>query len=379
MTYHFLLIDDEHDRRILSIPRLLKAVDERFLIDCSKPWAFEDQLSRLKRTEEHFGVILDNRLDQQPVEDGKPRSYRGLTVAQEIRTRANDEQAWLHWTYPVILLSMQERLERFYKPDSTGHDLFDAIYAKEEVSSKSEQVARELISLVDGYVTLRQAGRQGQSAETRLLLLLGENVSSQRLDPRVQERLLGGASFHPCHVDAQFIMQKLLLRPGLLIGEELLAARLGVDLQKSKDWSLLREKLGTLRYRGIFHAGWERWWARDLEAWWRQLPSHPRALSMLEAGERVDVLRKDLGLEGLEAAEPIQPSYSTRFWTICSETKRPLDRADAVRIAEPEPEPWQEPRYLSLNEALQGMTSFEIHSLDKERVEALRHEAEDDE
>jgi len=377
LSYNFLIIDDEEERRIYGYAESLKRVDPRIQIQVFKPSAFEEQLEKLKRNGERFGLILDNKLDERPpTPNSKPRSYRGLTVAQEIRTRATGEAVWLDWTYPIVMLSMQAYINNFYAPDLTGHDLFDAIYAKENVARNATQMARELVSLVDGYIKLRQVRAEATAPESRLGALLGENIGLKRLDPRIQATLTG--SKHPCHVDAQFILNMMIHRPGPLISEPLLAARLGVDRAQSQDWAVLCDKLEFCRYKGVFYEGWERWWARELEHWWRQRPSRPPALRMLAAEERVQILQKELGLRSLVAAKPLQPSYETRYWTICSETEQPLDQADAVRIAEPEPEPWQEHRYLSLGTALNGLSKFEIHSLEVDRIEALRREAEDD-
>jgi hypothetical protein len=368
VNFRYIFIDDESAARIKS---LCSALSHRDLtVEHQNPLAFEDQLAQLRRTDEGFGLILDHRLDE-AINDGARRHYRGFTLAQEIRTRATDADDGTAWSYPIVLLSMQVKLKRSYDRDLTSHDLFDAVYAKENVPEQAETISQELRALVLGYAQLREA-RTARDADDLTRKLLGTNVDPDSLDPRLLGELV--VEGRPCHVYAHFILKKLLAQPGPLLDERYLAARLGVSLEKSTDWSAVKDSFESFRYRGAFHEAWERWWARDLERWWSSLRPRREPLVMMEAAERVRALKEVTGRLGLVAAEPIREGYEQRYWTVCSELDRPLDPVDAVRIAEPEPRPWQEPHYISLQVAVEGLSRRDLrpHRMEEDRVNALR-------
>lgn len=369
MNFRYVFVDDESASRIKSICGALSHAD--LTVEHQNPLMFEDQLSQLRRSDEGFGLILDHRLDDRAMSDGTRRQYRGFTLAQEIRTRATDADDGAAWSYPIVLLSMQDKLKRSYDRDLTSHDLFDAVYAKEDVPEQAEKISQELRALVVGYTRIREA-RTLHGADALTRKLLGANVELDSLDPRLLAEL--AIEGRPCHVYAHFILKKLLEQPGPLIDESYLAARLGVSREKSTDWNVVKESFEPFRYQGAFREAWTRWWARDLERWWSSLRPRRQPLMMVEAAERVRTLQEVTGRAGLVAADPIQEGYELRYWTVCSELDRPLDPADAVRIAEPEPRPWQEPRYISLQVAVEGLSRRDLrpHRMEEERVTALQ-------
>lgn len=56
----------------------------------------------------------------------------------------------------------------------------------------------------------------------------------------------------PVHVQARFIITELLDKQGLLINEDVLAARLGIDKTSSPDWELLKQSLRLLNILEYF-------------------------------------------------------------------------------------------------------------------------------
>lgn len=368
-TYKFLLIDDEKASRISGYREVLQQADNRLQIEHRLPTAFEEQMEMFAQNGIKFGVILDNKLDDNPE---AAQNYRGPTLAQEIRTRAADPNRWREWTFPLIMLSMKNRISQFYEPDKTSHDLFDVTYSKEDLSENAQETARQMISLADGYSILRDS--YGQKPDEVILRILGDNVDFTRLDPRVRAEF---NQRNACHVMARFVLRGLLARPGMLLDEKILAARLGVDIQASEGWRDLRMTLDEFCYRGIFHEGWPRWWAQRLESWWRTSVRKKGGLSILSAHERVQALIAATSLKLVEA-KPIEDGYSSRFWTICLDLQKPLDRVDGVRVDEPDPLPWQEPGYISIKAALHGpRDGLRPHPLESARLDALSEEEEE--
>ena len=65
---------------------------------------------------------------------------------------------------------------------------------------------------------------------------------------------------------SRFIINELLQKSGPLIDDKILAARLGVDINSSKDWNNLLKKLNNTKYSGVYSDVWKRWWFIILSA-----------------------------------------------------------------------------------------------------------------
>jgi hypothetical protein len=123
-----------------------------------------------------------------------------------------------------------------------------------------------LISLASGYMVILDFVLRNKSIKMDLLL----NISQIYLDVRIQEYFKSKA--HTVHELARFILRDLIGRPGLLIEEIRLAARLGIDVENSSDWAKLLNLLEEYKYTGPFNQAWPRWWAYGIEKeWWPQI------------------------------------------------------------------------------------------------------------
>ena len=180
----------------------------------------------------------------------------------------------------------------------------------------------------------------------------------------------------PVHEYARFILNQCIRRPGALLNEDMLAAKLGIDIKQSADWSKLCETyFEDCKYNGVFHEAWPRWWWRDLQHWWNSIGAS-KPMSRFTASERVSTIVNYTNLKELHAAKPIQPNYSLYYDTICQHYKRPLDRLDGIIIDEPEPTSWQEHRYLSIESVLsreyQDADRWRPSPLEFDRLDAIR-------
>jgi len=148
---------------------------------------------------------------------------------------------------------------------------------------------------------------------------------------------------------SRFINDNLIYAIGALIGEDVLAARLGVK-RTSKNWNILLELFTDFKYKGIFKDSHNRWWAEKLEDWWFQ-HTGINDLRRLNAKERVERLNSKFGFD-LEVAEVLPFSKSSKFWTICKGTNQPLDPFDGIQIVKKDIKSWQEKEYFSKGYAL---------------------------
>lgn len=349
----YLYLDDE-----ASADAFAEAVStsDEVEITTEPPMAFEAQLGDIaKRSNILDGIILDWRLDQKSTVNGKAR-FRAGSLAQELRTLGTEDKIP---EMPIVLWSTEQRLSKSYTGDVTSHDLFDRLYKKDEIVKQLPRVQAELVALVQGYQRIRDE-RAGPRKFQRLLQL--DDVQFGQLDPRLANRFAGRSGV-PAHEFSRFLLKGLLEVPGPLVAEELLAARLGIDIGASPDWvRLLLQIPEEAKYSGPFASAWRRWWWHTIDrTWWPSLAANLRPLSVLEATERVAILRRYTRLKRLVAAEPVPGAIGFRYWTICESSRRPLDPADGVVLDNKSLEPWQDRRYISLGVAADPWRARSYH------------------
>lgn len=377
MATKYLYIDDESNIQLEPFITALTGRTDELEIVLQAPKELGDQIDEFSSILNNYdGLILDWRLDQLPNQEGRRVRFRAAALAQELRTRATETRAGIVGgairDLPIVLWSTYEKLKGSYYGDDTSHDLFDYKQHKQRVVEDSERVRVELVSLAKGYREIAEkVGRHNSFPE---IVLTEDQRGSLTLDPRIAERFISIDST-PYHELAKFILKELILRPGPLISEELLAARLGINKEASSGWrTFLRTLPDNSRYQGPFRDAWPRWWAQVIEKDWWQAMCHPRSLSLLRAPERVERLIQCTGISDLVAATPISPTYQDRYWTVCEYSTCPLDPIDGVTIVEKEPEPWQERRYISLRVALERLWEHEDprpHPSERERLREL--------
>lgn len=332
-----------------------------------QPSPLDKLLERLQAADPD-GVLIDLRLDEVANEAGERVAFRGLTFAQELRTRMTEGG---QRAIPIVLWSVDGKLQSSYAADNTGHDLADRVYVKDrDVVHRSGVAAAEMLALEAGYKAVAGAVAGGPSAVWKLLDLQDDEVAE--LDGRILEGLLA-RNRQVAHEWASLIVRELLERPGPLVDDAIVAARLGVD-PNSTDWpalwTLVHEKAG---YSGVFSLGWPRVWNHRMIGWWESIAGENAIIQRLPAVTRVEVLKRALGLD-LRPAEPIAQDYSTRYWTLCRGYKRALDPADGVLALVPDLKPWQDKYYLSVQAALERVgrdEGWRPHVLELPRLDAL--------
>jgi hypothetical protein len=373
----YLYIDDEFSEgsdgvsTLDPIVRILESEAQRVGIDLHiiprAPRSFEEEIIGLPdsiTSEGINGLILDWRLDST-----NKVHFRAGSLGQEIRTVQTEGMKFN--SFPIVLISTQQRLSSSYTHDDTSHDLFDWLYKKNEImqEGRPQRVAIELMSFVHGYNAITKED---------LVSALGPKEITDELDIRLQEQLSSLSAKQPVHDRARFVLKQMLKRPGPLINEWLVAARLGVDIPRSKKWEQFKaEVLANNMYSGPFNEALPRWWVNRLDAMWpvdvrgRHIP-----LLRLGAQERVEIINSATGYD-LIAAEPLVQGYSDRFSTICEVTCMPLDPINGVIIDEPEPQPWQSRRYMSLDIVLSrkyDREQLQPHALELERIRTIEED-----
>jgi len=349
LTIKYLFIDDDDQAALIA---KLERANARLKIKRHHPETFDSTLSLLSPTnfKDYDGLLLDLRLN----ENRKPGqdytiNYRVSTLVQELRSRTV-ESIKLAPECPFILLSDETNISNYYRKDTTSHDLFDVVISKSEASDHPEEIATKLVSLVDGYKTIIDArSSAGKITSLNKLLSDQDGVVDQRITHAFDTKEWKVAA----NEYAIFVLKQIINKPGILINEHILAARLGVDINASKDWTKLLDLIpASVKYKGIFCKGWPRWWAQNLNEWWDGVKEFPENLRNIDANERVKNLKTKFSLTRLTAAKPLYKDYSSFFWTVCKARNLPLDPINGFMINANEPKPWQEIEYISTIAAL---------------------------
>jgi hypothetical protein len=273
---------------------------------------------------------------------------------------------------PVVLCSANLKFREDFGRDTTPHDLFLTIYTKDEIAKQAEKVASEMNSLAEAFKVVQSEGEKNAAG----LLAAPPHLI---IDPRLEEAVDTLIENRIPHNLIRFFLKEIIEKPGLLIDENVLAARLGIDLKGSKDWSRLRdEHLSTFLYNGILHDGWECWWAEGFEDWWKSNISGGASPKGRTAKQRVKLLVEKTNLAGFIAAEKQQSEYSTDFWTTCVITALPLDPINGLRVTPQTPQlPWQDERFVSpfgLLDRFEQLkkNGFRLNPFEKDRWQNLR-------
>jgi hypothetical protein len=373
MPVKYLYLDDESPDKLRGyIHAVKKQADAELEIERVPPRRYDKQVEAIRSLSGSvYGVILDFRLDMRSNEiDGKKEkaSYRAASIAQEIRSLGTEGKID---EIPLVLWSLSRRYKESYSRDETAHDLFDLTSTKDKLSETegAQKMATRLVSLADGYDELRRIIDDNRKRKRFTYKLLELEENPDFLDQRIVT-YFDNRSALPIHEYARFILRKILEHTRPLVDESVLAARLGVDEQRSKDWeNLLSHLEPSTRYEGPFREGWPRWWWSRVNDWWKGEVSD-ESLKRLSAESRVDHLSESLNLDGLIAAEPIEEGYSSRFWTVCEYYGGPLDPTDGLRAQARNLEPWMDRPYISKKAALKR--KGEVDPLDDGRFQRLK-------
>lgn len=371
----YILIDDEAQS---SAPaetyseELNSASDGRLQIITYRPGSLRDVLKYIADAKPH-GLLLDIALIN-ATSEGVPLPYDGVALAQQIRTlqtRGLRQSAESLPEFPIIRLSKTDIISEYIGGDTTSEDLFDEKVDKSEIIDNPASVAKRAISLAIDYPRLCAYARSDQTDE-EVAGLLGCPVDFlSRVDARA---LVGfrrpGA---PAHALSRYVATALLIRPGPLVDETLLAVRLGIDPSRSEDWSALRAGLGRAIYRGVFAEGYERWWMPLFLDWWAEDIDADRPPYRLNATERVELIINKTKLRSLAPFPEDADSPGVKFWHRCVRSGRPIDPAFGFPLMPVwGQEAWQDVDYLCLEEARRDSRNPRLRPAERSRLSALK-------
>ncbi|GHV15658.1 hypothetical protein FACS1894169_07750 [Bacteroidia bacterium] len=285
-------------------------------------------------------ILMDYKLTE-----GSELSYCDApTIASTLRSKYNNAIK----ERPIVLISTLDNIVKLYKKDYTSHDLFDYAISKERALENTEYFRCKCLSFLNSYTDIVK----NKFDLDKILGLNGEiNLIHSKIRIQLNKDIQSAYEF------SRFIFEHLIRCSGLLIGEDILSARLGVS-KDSTDWGKLKEKLLEYKYIGIFSDVYDRWWMSKIEFWWNDILKIDYPLRQYDVTERVLLLQKQLGLNDLNEVKSSSMNLSKNYWSICKETQLPLDPFDGIELLDEEYKPWQDKEYVSIEGALQNLEKY---------------------
>lgn len=259
---------------------------------------------------------------------------------------------------PLVLMSTKDNIVEYYKKDYTSHDLFDYAVTKESaVKNNLPKFRNRCLSFINSYKKI-------SVEEFNIEKIL--DIKSEEKNSKFN--ILISQKDKSIYQYSQFIHEHLIRCSGLLIGEDILSARLGVS-KKSKDWNKLLECLTEEKYTGIFNDSYNRYWMSRVALWWENVIKSKYSLRHYTAEERCKLLSKRLRLK-LEPIQLPKENSSSNYWTICQETKLPLDPSEGVELLDEEVMPWQDRNYVSVSGYLRNIEKYgkKVSDLDRKEM-----------
>lgn len=345
MEFKYLYIDDNSEDNAKGIITGLQKEAE-LSIDFDNPkgdWEKERERILSDEFKSYNGLILDLNLEETPNKEKETSHYKGSSLAQEFR---NLSKAGTIKEIPIILLSATVNLQKYF--DRTNEDLFDLIVSREKLNDADLFISmrQKLISLSIGYELISKCKNENNNLKE----LFKHNLDKENI------RFLGEMRTvieNPAHTISNFVIKNLLTKSGILIPEDILATRLGINCSKSEDWQKVLEKLENHIYKGVFSEGWKRWWMSGLENWWSSELQIEKSLRSTKANDKVNLLKEKLELSELVPLGKAEKSKSETFWTNCVGSGVAIDTVDGLLISGQDNYfPWQDKCYISIDEAL---------------------------
>jgi len=268
-------------------------------------------------------VAIDYRLDEVSTGASAPQTFKGSALAQQLRDAAIEQPTI---DFAIVLVSAEDNIRKFYRPDITAHDLFDRVYVKGQLVDQKLSVRSQLISLCEGYSTLRE------KVEKFDLFELTNAVDDDKDRLEVQELKQKMSEAKAPHHVARIFLNLLIDRNGLLLDSDALCALFGIATSSLSELeNAMSEE--TLAYTGLFSGIAKRWWAHRAEAWAQSIfEDRPTGLT---SGARAEILVEKTGGNFEPAISPWTNTTDELISFPCAFCKRGTEISHSVAAYEP--------------------------------------------
>lgn len=355
----YFYIDDEDELTIRGIAEGISASKHVIIevVSLKDNRAFDVLTELLKsKWDQTDGFLLDLKLNGTGPNNTK---FSATSLAQWLRSYAVEDDKPHK---PIVLLSNDLQCAH-YSADVTSHDLFDIVIER-TVDLPWEPFAIQLAILAETYCTLND----NKERNLQSIFQYGNiDATVTMLAPFVKADLFDVSRF------SMFVLHDLFDHSGYLIDEPVLAARLGVDKEKSgRDWESFRDThFSEVQYKGAFWELKRLYWSKEVINVFKKMTGGKSPASM-SGLQRIDAMRSMVNeAKNLVAYQPEGHCKSVYYWTVDVVTKKPLDASEGYMVQEETGlKAWQEPRYVCFDTIEMGhLGKLELMPSELERYE----------
>ncbi|KMQ67688.1 hypothetical protein ACM39_12600 [Chryseobacterium sp. FH2] len=362
-TFKILYIDDDKDEK-LKIDPIVESLTSQALIEIelSYPEVLEGYVEKIKTDFPDIDAcLIDLRLNENLKGRDNYASYPAQVLAAAIRTYQSGKDAKFK-EFPIILISSDEKKKDFYDTDISSHDLFDFFISKNDLAYKGKYYEKMIFSITSAYKEIEKSKKVYE-----LLNIEKEEFKTLNFYHNFDDNLIS--------IISQYIYNEIIGKDGILICKETLFARLGIDINDSGGLDVLFKSIDeSCKYDGIFSDSNERWWAQKVIYWWEDTFPEAKSLIILNAEERLSIIKEKFDLKDAAVAKPIDDWMSSKFWTICQILKKPMDTRDGLLILN-NLQNWQDKSYASIKGILESdfpKLGLKLHPIEKDRFNELK-------
>ena len=321
-TVRAILVDDDEEDHLIA-ERLTRLSPDKLECTPMKPSGrIEDlikYIDRLVNDNKCHLLLLDYRLDYMPSEH--PVFYRGGGLAAMIRDRIPN--------LPLVLVTTRDWYQELLAPTPSLYGLFDHVVFKHNLADQRQRsnIVFELTDLVIGFRLISESSPLSWCDMARLL-----DIESKEL------RLLAEFEEPPIGVGkvADWLLNRLLKYPGLLIDENYAAAVLGIDLSSFLGVEI-QKAISDYRYHGPFGEWQRRWWHYPLDDWLNTLDRDSDRMDN-ESAERATKIARVVNVQETDIL-PAECSWCEghEVIRICIVCQKPVDPMHALGVVEDRP------------------------------------------
>ncbi len=324
MTLRGIYVDDDPNDQ--NTADLLSSRDGSLTFTCldilSDLTALRDQILAQKPDI----IALDYRLDDNSQNASRRADYKGGALAQAIREKQDEDESL---SCPIILVSNESKIENFFKPEKTTHDLFDDYYAKETITADIDRITSELAALALGY-KLIQSLNGGVEMHLDLFDITAEDWEQVEANDLVDDI----ESSHLTHIKSRYILKNFIKRAGATLSRNDVLARLGIDLVcNNTELLFVQLKNDDIDYTGIFSNGWERYWTFKFEEWCFDF--FGSQTSALTAAQKVDALNAKYNFNFTPVVSRWMKTSDEVFAFLCASCGKPTELKYSLAAYDP--------------------------------------------
>lgn len=325
MAFKGIYIDD--DTREFRYARLLSDSNkDGITFQCKQPGILGKFAQEIIDAKPDL-VAMDYRLDENQ-QDNSDNDYRASPLAQQLRDKLCDQP---NQDFPIILISTEEKIETFFKPDKTAHDLYDEWYRKEKLIDSSKLVRKQIVSLIKGYKII--AKNLGDPNWHQKLLKLNKKEKFVIEDTNMKIEF---EESKVVHVLARIFLRDMIKWSGILLKPEDVYAKLGIKLEdytqvNEQVWSKLKEE--KISYEGVFSDGWPRMWKHRFEFWTKDKLKQP--ITSIPAVERVRFVNELFSTDFKPASSLWTKNTDELFSFSCASCNHPTELRHSIAVYDP--------------------------------------------